>query len=85
MAVAGALPMVGSASGVLNADPQLGGAAGIAVLGTAFFQLVDAGDPLGASEAVLRTTCGLVLLTAAPAFLLPRRARPADAAETVAQ
>lgn len=72
------LPMVGSASGVLNADQQLGSAAGIAVLGTVFFQLFDAGDPLGAIEAVLWTTCGLVLVAAALGFLLPRRARPAD-------
>jgi hypothetical protein len=71
--------MVGSASGVLNAVQQLGGTAGIAVLGTVFFGLLDAGDPLGAIETVLWTTCGLVLLTAALAFLLPRRARPADA------
>ncbi len=73
------LPMVGSASGVLNADQQLGGSAGIAVLGTVFFQLFDDGDPLGAITAVLWTTCGLVLLTAVLAFLLPRHARPEDA------
>jgi EmrB/QacA subfamily drug resistance transporter len=72
------LPMVGSASGVLNANQQLGGAAGIAVLGTVFFQLFDAGDPLGAIDAVLWATGGLVLLAAALAFLLPRRAREED-------
>jgi EmrB/QacA subfamily drug resistance transporter len=75
------LPMVGSASGVLNAVQQLGGTAGIAVLGTVFFGLLDAGDPLGAIETVLWTTCGLVLLAAALAFLLPRRARPAEAGQ----
>lgn len=73
------LSMVGSASGVLNADQQLGGAAGVAVLGTVFFGLFDAGDALGAISAVLWATAALVLLTAALAFLLPRRARPEDA------
>ena len=38
------LPMVGSASGVLNASSSSGGTAGIAVLGTVFFELFDAGD-----------------------------------------
>jgi EmrB/QacA subfamily drug resistance transporter len=75
------LPMVGSASGVLNANQQLGGAAGIAVLGTVFFQLFDAGDALGAIETVLWATGGLVLLAGALAFLLPRYARPEDAGE----
>jgi EmrB/QacA subfamily drug resistance transporter len=73
------LPMVGSASGVLNANQQLGGAAGVAVLGTVFFQLLDGGDALGAIEVVLWSTAGLVLLTAALAFLLPRYARSVDA------
>lgn len=72
------LPMVGSASGVINANQQLGAAAGIAVLGTVFFGRFDAGDALGAITAVLWATGGLFLLTAALGFLLPRRARPED-------
>jgi EmrB/QacA subfamily drug resistance transporter len=67
------LPLVGSASGVLNANQQLGGAAGIAVLGTVFFDLFDAGKPTGAIDAVLTASAGLVLVAAALAFLLPRR------------
>ena len=41
------LPLVGSASGVLNANQQLGGTVGVAVLGTVFFGLFDAGHPTG--------------------------------------
>jgi hypothetical protein len=74
------LPMVGSASGVLNANQQLGGAAGVAVLGTVYFQLLDAGDAPGAARAVLWTTVGLMLAAGALAGLLPRHARPEDAA-----
>ncbi|WP_219419442.1 DHA2 family efflux MFS transporter permease subunit [Pseudonocardia nigra] len=69
------LPMVGSASGVLNANQQLGSVAGVAVLGTVFFQLFEAGDPLAAIRAVLWATAALVLLAGALALLLPRRAR----------
>lgn len=72
------LPLVGSASGVLNANQQLGGTAGIAVLGTLFFGLFDAGDTLGAIDTVLAGAAGLVLLSAALAYLLPRRARTPD-------
>lgn len=74
------LPMVGSASGVLNANQQLGGAAGVAVLGTVYFQLFDAGDRLGAIQAVLWTTIGLALAAGLTAAVLPRHARPEDAA-----
>jgi MFS family permease len=85
---------VGTASGVLNAMQQLGGAVGIAVLGTVFFSLLGShpgaasGDPAGTAavatqftSAVQRTTLvvvGLFLLTFAAAFLLPRRG-PASA------
>jgi hypothetical protein len=73
------LSMVGSASGVLNANQQLGGAAGVAVLGTVFFQLFEAGDGLGAMSAVLWTTIGMTLAAGALAALLPRHARAEDA------
>jgi hypothetical protein len=76
------LSMVGSASGVLNANQQLGGAAGVAVLGTVYFELFDAGDTKGAIEAVLWTTIGLALAAGAVAGALPRHARPEDAAGT---
>ncbi len=69
------LPMVGSASGVLNANQQLGGTVGVAVLGTVFFDLFDAGRPIGAMVAVLVLSAALVLAAGALGFLLPRRAR----------
>ena len=71
------LPLVGSASGVLNANQQLGGTVGVAVLGTVFFDLFDSGRVTGAIDAVLLGSGALVLVAAALAFLLPRRARAA--------
>jgi EmrB/QacA subfamily drug resistance transporter len=66
---------VGSASGVLNAIQQLGGAAGIAVLGTVFFS-VGAAHGLGvAFERVLAIEAGVLVVTAALICLLPMRAR----------
>jgi EmrB/QacA subfamily drug resistance transporter len=73
------LPMVGSASGVLNANQQLGSAAGVAVLGTVFFTMFEAGDSLGAIQTVLGWTIALVLLSGALAAALPRHAREEDA------
>jgi EmrB/QacA subfamily drug resistance transporter len=71
------LPMVGSASGVLNAVQQLGGTAGVAALGTVFFGLIEAGDPVGAFTTVLWLAIALALLTGVLTVLLPRRARAA--------
>ncbi|WP_405007638.1 MFS transporter [Kitasatospora purpeofusca] len=66
----------GSASGVLNAQQQLGGSMGVALLGTAFFGRART-DGFGHAAGL---TYGLVaaLLAAAflIAFLLPRQARP---------
>ncbi|GLZ41852.1 DHA2 family efflux MFS transporter permease subunit [Actinokineospora sp. NBRC 105648] len=73
------LPMVGSASGVLNAVQQLGGAAGVAVLGTVFFQLFESGDQVGAFDIVLWVTGAMLLAVSLLAFTLPRWARPEDA------
>jgi EmrB/QacA subfamily drug resistance transporter len=71
----------GSASGVLNANQQLGATLGVAVLGTLFFDAAGSPGPrrAGAYTHALEQTLwvvvaalALVLLTA---FLLPRRAR----------
>ena len=75
------LPLVGSASGVLNANQQLGGTVGVAVLGTVFFGLFDAGHPTGAMAAVLAASAVLVLAAGALAFRLPR-ARDAERARS---
>lgn len=69
------LPMVGSASGVLNADQQLGSAIGVAVLGTVFFSAAATRGTGPAFETVLWVTAAMVLAGAVLAFLLPRRAR----------
>jgi MFS family permease len=73
----------GSAAGSLNAVQQLGAALGIALLGTVFFHILRFG-PLGADRRTLQHAMewtlwieiGLLAVTFAAAFLLPRRARP---------
>jgi len=71
----------GSASGALTAVQQLGGAFGVALLGTVFFQFeADFAAGTGVAAAI-RTTLwvvlGLLAVTFAAVYLLPRRARPA--------
>lgn len=77
----------GAAGGVLSTVTQIGGAAGIAALGTLFFARVDAGAtaagaPLAvfgdAFAAVLPWEVALYLLAAGLMLLLPRTAGPAD-------
>jgi EmrB/QacA subfamily drug resistance transporter len=69
---------LGSASGALNAIQQLGGAIGVAVIGTVFFtELADGGFAPALQGAMWWATGALVLvLLASP--LLPARARPAE-------
>ncbi|MEV0995151.1 MFS transporter [Nonomuraea sp. NPDC050202] len=67
----------GSASGTLTGVQQLGGAFGTAVLGTLFFDLLADQWEFGASmEVTVWVEVGLLLLTFALSYLLPRRARP---------
>jgi MFS family permease len=70
----------GSASGVLNAIQQLGGAVGVAVLGTVFFSALHSAGFAGALQHTLWwQVAGLgAVLVVSP--LLPARARPAGAA-----
>jgi predicted MFS family arabinose efflux permease len=71
---------VGTASGVLNALQQLGGAVGIAVLGTVFFDQVEAdGGFLDGMRYVSWLAVALIAGTVAVSVLLPRQARPDDA------
>ncbi|WP_281689909.1 MFS transporter [Pseudonocardia thermophila] len=70
------LDMVGSASGVLNADQQLGATAGTAVLGTVFFGLLEAGQVTASVTVVLGLTAVLMLVVVGLARLLPPKPRP---------
>jgi hypothetical protein len=79
---------VGSASGTLNATQQLAGAIGVAVLGTVFFSVADHHVADGAAAAfhaaitsVFWIELGLIALTFALVFLLPKRARDEDFAD----
>jgi EmrB/QacA subfamily drug resistance transporter len=76
----------GSASGALTAIQQLGGALGIAILGTLFFNNLHFGQfgPEQASFAsamqlVLRLEIGLLALTFLATFLLPMKPLPEEA------
>ncbi|GAA2309686.1 hypothetical protein GCM10010149_69820 [Nonomuraea roseoviolacea subsp. roseoviolacea] len=70
----------GSASGTLTAVQQLGAALGTAVLGTFFFHLLKARWSFGAAmQATVWVEVGLLGLTLALSFLLPKRARPEQA------
>src|SRR4051812_6938203 len=69
---------VGSASGVLNAMQQLGGAIGIAVIGTLFFSVADHHGITTALEKMLYVEAGVLVAAMALVFLLPMRARETD-------
>ena len=71
---------VGSASGTLNAVQQLGGALGVAVLGTLFFSAAASHGFLVAFERTLWVESAVLVATAALVFLLPMRAREEAAA-----
>ncbi|WP_406294839.1 MFS transporter [Embleya sp. NBC_00888] len=78
----------GSASGVLNANQQLGATLGVAILGTLFFDLAAdpdavrrAGAYTHALERTLWAVVAALLLVALTAFLLPRRPREDDAGD----
>ncbi|WP_395293113.1 MFS transporter [Kitasatospora hibisci] len=71
----------GSAAGVLNAQQQLGGSIGVALLGTAFFGWAGSDGFRHAAGWTYGLTAGLFAVTFVVAFLLPRHARPQDAPE----
>jgi EmrB/QacA subfamily drug resistance transporter len=68
-------PELGSASGALNAIQQLGGAVGVAVLGTVFFTVLRHDGFAPALQRVLWWEVGLLALLLLVTPLLPRRAR----------
>ena len=63
----------GSASGVLTAMQQFGGAVGVAVIGTLFFELLPDRAFLGSMELTTLVAAGLFVLCLAISFLLPKR------------
>jgi len=66
---------VGTGSGVLNAVQQFGGALGVAIIGTLFFQWIPDDGWNDATRAVLWVSVALSAVAFAVAFLLPHRAR----------
>ncbi len=74
----------GSASGTLNAIQQLGGAIGVAVLGSVFFSaLSHHGFAVALRDTIWWQVAGLgLVLVVSP--LLPRRARPVEVADVTA-
>jgi hypothetical protein len=69
----------GSASGVLTSVQQLGGAFGIAVLGTIFFELLPGHGFRDATVRSVGVAVALIVLAFALAFLLPKQMRPEGA------
>jgi EmrB/QacA subfamily drug resistance transporter len=70
----------GSASGTLTAVQQLGGALGTAVLGTLFFNLLASRWSFSsAMQVTIAVEVGLLALTLALSFLLPRHSNPEPA------
>ena len=72
-------PETGSASGVLNAIQQLGGAIGVAVLGTVFFSVLTHHGFAAALTHTIWIQVGVMAATLAISPLLPARARPEQA------
>ncbi|TDE08434.1 MFS transporter [Jiangella asiatica] len=69
----------GGASSLVNTSIQVGVAAGIAVVGTVYFAMLDGGEPPVDSATVgLLVVIGLLVLAAALAFVLPPDRLPAD-------
>jgi MFS family permease len=67
---------VGSASGVLNAMQQLGGAAGVALVGTLLFSVAATSGLTTAFQRCLWAELGALVVCGLFVLILPRQARP---------
>jgi MFS family permease len=67
----------GAGSGVLNAVVQLGGATGVAVIGTLFFLLVERHDPAAAGSLTLGVNAALLVVAAVLSATVLARGRQA--------
>ena len=74
----------GGAGGQFSTAQQLGGALGVAVIGTVFFSELDANSFTDAFTVALPIAAGLFLVAAALALVLPRTAVSEDEAEAAA-
>ncbi|MGI8417096.1 MAG: MFS transporter, partial [Nakamurella sp.] len=75
----------GSASGTLTAVQQIGGALGVAVLGTIFFSVLDHTTATtriaafgGAAQVSMWVAAAMVVISFGLTFLLPKFARPQE-------
>ncbi|WP_345378351.1 MFS transporter [Pseudonocardia yuanmonensis] len=73
-------PLVGSASGVLNAVQQLGAAVGVATVGTVWFQVTAGAGMTAGFRVVLVVVAVTTVVAGALTVLLPRRAGTAGPA-----
>jgi MFS family permease len=71
---------LGSASGALNAIQQLGGAIGVAVLGTVFFSTLSRHGFAPALQQAMWWAVGALAIVLLASPLLPARARPSEQA-----
>ena len=70
---------LGSANGVISSFDQLGNAVAAAIFGTLFFNRVQHhGSPFAATELVYWLAAGVLVVTWALAFTVPKTARSED-------
>ncbi|MEV6105897.1 MFS transporter [Streptomyces sp. NPDC051940] len=69
----------GSASGVMNANQQLGASIGVAALGTVFFSTAASDGWTAAGQWAMLLSAGAFVLAAAAALMMPLKARPEGA------
>jgi hypothetical protein len=70
---------LGSANGMISALDQLGGAVALAVMSTVYFNKISSGStPFASAQFVYWLSAGILVLTWALAFFIPKTARTED-------